>query len=90
MRRIVPARTAWPEVKEEGGGGEGICPKPRGHVGMEKKGTHTLIEGAKDALGTAILLGGVWTHETKHGAVGGKKMADGEIVKFFPVVGLKR
>ena len=46
VRRIVPARTAWPEVKEEGGGGEGIWPKPRGHVGMEKKGTHTLIEGA--------------------------------------------
>ena len=46
VRRIVPARKAWPEVKEEGGGGEGIWQKLRGHVGMEKKGTHRLIEGA--------------------------------------------
>ena len=46
MTRVVPARTTWPKVKEEGGSGEGIWPKPRGHVGMEEKGTHTLIEGA--------------------------------------------
>ena len=46
VRRIVPARTAWTEVKEEGGGGESIWPKARGHVGMEEKGTDTLIEGA--------------------------------------------
>ena len=46
VRRVVPARTAWPKIKEEGGGGKGIWPKPRRHVGMEKKGTHTLIEGA--------------------------------------------
>ena len=46
MRRVVPAWPAWPEVEEEGGGGEGIGPKPRRHVGMKKKGAHTLIEGA--------------------------------------------
>ena len=46
VRCIVSARTTWPEIEEEGGGGEGIGPKPRGHVGMEKKGAHTLIEGA--------------------------------------------
>ena len=46
VRRIVPARMAWPEIDEEGGGGKGIGLKPRGHVGMEKKGAHTLIEGA--------------------------------------------
>ena len=40
-------------------------------------------------LSTAILLGGVGTRETKHGAVSGKEMADGVIVEFFSVVGLK-
>ena len=46
MWRIVPAWAAWSEVGEKSGGGEGIRPEMGGHVCMEKKGTHTLIEGA--------------------------------------------
>ena len=46
MWRIVPTWSTWSEVDEEGGGGEGIRPELRRHIGMEKEGTHTLIEGA--------------------------------------------
>ena len=39
--RIVPMWSTWSEVDEEGGGGEGIRPELRRHIGMKKEGTHT-------------------------------------------------
>ena len=50
-----------PEVEKESGGGERIGPKARWHVCMKEQSADTLIEGAENTFGTAVLLECVWT-----------------------------
>ena len=61
MRCIAPSWFARSDVEKKGGGGECIRPKASGHVCMEEQCAHTLIEGAENTFGTAVLLGCVWT-----------------------------
>ena len=61
VRGIVPAWFTRPEVEKESGGGECIGPKARWHVCMKEQSADTLIEGAENTFGTAVLLGCVWT-----------------------------
>ena len=70
VRSVVPTGTAWADVEKKSGGGEGIGPKSRRDVGMEKKGADTIIKGPEDALDATVLLGGVGASEAKNGAVG--------------------
>ena len=56
---------------------------------MKKEGADAIVEGAKDALGTAVLLRRIWTSETKNSAVRGQKGADSGVVELFTVVGLE-
>jgi hypothetical protein len=44
--------------------------------------------GAQRALGATILLGCVWTCESKINAVGNKNGVSGMVVEFFAIVGL--
>ena len=89
MRRIVPANATWSEVNKKSRGGECIGPKARWHVCMKEQGTDTPIEGAENTFGTTVLLGCIWTCKTKNGAMSGEKMSNGEVIKFFSVIGLK-
>ena len=88
VRRVLPTHAAGADVDEKGRRGEGIRPEPWGHVGMEQKGAHAVVESTKDAFSTTVLLGSVWTRETKDGTMGGEKGADGDVVELFAVIGL--
>ena len=70
---ILPAGAARADVNKKGGGGEGIRAEARGHICMEQECTNTIVESAKYAFSTTILLRGVWTGEMEDGAVGGKE-----------------
>ena len=88
VRRVRPTHAAQADVDEKSRRGEGIRPEPWGHVGMEQKGAHAVVESAKDAFSTTVLLGSVWTRETEDGAVGGEKGANGDVVELFAVISL--
>ena len=61
VRCVVPPSMARANVDEEGGGGECIGPKRGWDIGMEQEGADTVVEGAKNTFGAAVLLGGVGT-----------------------------
>ena len=61
MRCIIPTDTTRTKVNKKCGGGKGIRPKPRWHVGMEQKSADTIVKSTKDSFCPAIFLGGVWT-----------------------------
>lgn len=54
---------------------QGFSPKPRRHGRMEQKSTHTVIQGAKNALCLAILLASIRAREAKDGAMGREERA---------------
>ena len=88
VRRVLPTRAAGTDVDEKGRRGEGIRPEPWGHVRMEQKGAHAVVESTKDAFSTTILLRSVGTREMKNGAMGGEKGADSDVVELFAVISL--
>ena len=49
----------WEAIDEESGGGKGISPVSGGHGCLEEQGAGDVVDGAKHALGFAILLRGV-------------------------------
>ena len=56
---------------------------------MKEKSPNVVIESAKDALNTTILLRGVRASETKNRAMCGEKITNIEVVKLLPVVCLQ-
>ena len=88
MRCKVPASTTWTDVDEKGSGGESVRPKARRHIGMKEKSPNAVIESAKDAPSTTVLLRGVRASETKNRAMCGK-ITNSEVVKLLPVVCLQ-
>ena len=56
---------------------------------MKQKGANTVVEGAENAFGTAVLLRRVRARETKDDAMCSKEIANGEVVKLFAVVRLE-
>jgi hypothetical protein len=89
VRCVIPAGAARTEVNKEGGGGEGVGPESGRDVCVEKEGADTVVEGAENALGAAVLLRGIWTGETENSAVRGKKGANGDVIELLAVVGLE-
>ena len=49
----------WEAIDEESGGGKGISPVRGGHGCLEEQSAGDIVDGAKHALGFAILLRGV-------------------------------
>ena len=90
VRCKVPASTTWTDVDEERSGGESVRPKARRHIGMKEKSPNAVIESAKDALSTTVLLRGVRASETKNRAMCGEKITNSGVVKLLPVVCLQR
>ena len=56
---------------------------------MKEQRADTVVKGADDTLGAAILLGRVWTGEAQDGAVRRKEVADSGVVELFAIVSLK-
>ena len=57
---------------------------------VKKKSSNAVIESAKDALSTTVLLRGVRASETKNRAMCGEKITNSGVVKLLPVVCLQR
>ena len=51
-------------VEEVGRRGKGLDPVFGRHASMNEQGVNAIVEGPKNVLGFAILLGGVWARET--------------------------
>ena len=56
---------------------------------MKKQSTYTVVNGAQNPLGLAVLLGSVWTGEAERRALNREEGAQGNVVKFSAVVRLK-
>lgn len=56
VRAGIIARPTGTTVERVGGRGESLGPERRGYVGVEKNGTKAVVESAKHALSTAVLL----------------------------------
>jgi len=85
----VPTSTSWTDVDEERGGGESIRPKLGWDIGVEKKSTHAIIEGAKNPFGATILLRGIRVGEIKNRVMCGEEGANPDVVELLPVVSLQ-
>lgn len=55
---------------------------------LEEKGTHNVVNGAKNAFGLAILGGGVGTGHSEKSAVSEEERASRRIVKFTSIITL--
>ena len=53
--RLVLARTAWPTVEKEHGGGEGLDPERERHGCVDEHGADDVVECAKGAFCTTVL-----------------------------------
>ena len=57
-------------VEQVGGRGEIFGPPSRGHGGVEKEGSDSIVESTEDALCLPILLGSIGECEAKKRAMG--------------------
>ena len=56
VRCIVPPWAARAKVKEKRSSGECVRPEMRRHISMEQERTNTVVQSAKDAFGSTVLL----------------------------------
>ena len=89
VRCSIVAWAAWTTVERVSVRGESLGPKRRGHVGVEEKGANVVVEGAKNALGMAILLRCVRTSEPEDHAIRCKERSQRVVVKFLAIVSLQ-
>ena len=86
VRCKVSASTAGADVNEKGGSGKGVRPEARRHICMEKKRANAVVESAKDAFCSTVLLRSIGTSETKGSAICGEESANSQVVKLLPVI----
>jgi hypothetical protein len=75
-------------VEEVGGGVERVSPINRRKTGLEQKGPHNVIDCAKNALSTSVLLGGVWARHLKNDPVSEEERAGRRVIELAAVVAL--
>ena len=90
VRCIVPPWAARAKVNEKRSSSECVRPETRRHVSMDQECANEVVQGAKDAFGSTVLLGSIRACETKNCAVMRQKGAESEVVKLFSIVCLKR
>ena len=56
---------------------------------MKQERANTVIQSAKDAFGSTVLLGGIRACETKNCAMMRQKSAESKVVELFSIVSLK-
>ena len=64
IRNDVANSRGGAPVEEVGRRGKGLDPVFGRHASMNEQGVNAIVEGPKNVLGFAILLGGVWARET--------------------------
>ena len=89
VRCIVPPWAARAKVKEERSSSECVRPETWRHVSMEQERVNAVVQSAKDAFGSSVLLGSIRACETKNSVVVRQKSAESKVVKLFSIVSLK-
>jgi hypothetical protein len=84
--RYVAMHAARVAIEQVCGRGQHIEPERGWCGGVKKHGMHAVIYSVQDALGTPVLLGGVWAGEAEHNVVRKQDGAHHVVVKFFAVV----
>ena len=77
-------------IEEVGGSVKGVSPIDRRKTGLEQKGPHDVVDGAKSAFSTSILLGGVWARHAEDHTVSEEERAGQGVIKLTAVVALNR
>jgi len=67
-----------------------VSPINRRETGLEQKGPHNIVNGAKDALSMSVLLGGVWARHPEGDPMSEEECAGRGVVKLAAVVALNR
>ena len=86
----VAAWSARAVIEEVASGLQRVGPEGGGHGGVEQHGAHAIIQRAEYALGTTVLLRGVWASEAQTDATHSKEGAEGLVVELAAIVRLKR
>ena len=89
VRRDLPGGATGTPVDEVRRRVQSFSPKGEGSCTMKKQSTYTVVNGAQNPLGLAVLLGSVWTGEAERRALNREEGAQGNVVKFSAVVRLK-
>jgi hypothetical protein len=63
-----------------------VSPINRRKTGLEQKGPHDVVHGAKSAFNTSILLRGVWARHPKDDPMGEEERAGRGVVKLAAVL----
>ena len=69
MRCKIPPWSAGSNVKENGCSSKRVRPEARRHVSMKQEHANAIVQSAKDAFGSTVLLGSIRACETKNCAV---------------------
>jgi hypothetical protein len=75
-------------VEEVGGGVKRVNPINRRKTGLEQKGPHNVVDCAKNALGTSVLLGGVWARHPENDPVSEEECAGRRVIELAAIVAL--
>jgi len=75
-------------VEEVGGGVERVSPINRRKTGLKQKGPHNVVDCAKNALGTSILLRGVWARHPENDFMSEEECAGRGVIKLAAIVAL--
>ena len=75
-------------IEEVGDSVKGVSPIDRRKTGLEQKGPHDVVDGAKSAFSTSVLLRGVGTRHSKNDSMSEEERASRGVVKLAAVVAL--
>ena len=87
VRRDLPGGATGTPVDEVRRRVQSFSPKGEGSCTVKKQSTYTVVNGAQNPLGLAVLLGSVWTGEAERRALNREEGAQGNVVIFSAVVG---
>ena len=75
-------------IEKIGGGVKRVSPINQRETGLKQKGPHNVVDCAKNALGTSVLLGGVWARHPENDPVSEEERAGQRVVELAAVVAL--
>jgi hypothetical protein len=83
---FIATRTARAPVEKICGCRKGVRPERAREGSLEHECTNAIIEGAKDAFGTPVLLGCVRARETQRNAMFSIECTRGRVVKLLAII----
>jgi hypothetical protein len=75
-------------IEEVGGGVERVSPISQRETSLKQKGPHNVVDCAKNALCTSVLLGGVWARHPENDPVSEEERAGRGVIELAAIVAL--